>query len=103
MLHEDFNFVHLRVVRYRIRYRDAVATFRRMAAVPELRPPKRAQNLRRSEIKILKTIAHNEIMSTKRKACCPKTGNQTPKKGRPKQAFSIEDAVKLVSYSSENA
>ena len=100
-VHKDFDFVHLRSVPHSIWYRDAVATFQRLGALPNLRPPKRAQILRRSEIKILKTIAHNEIMSTKRKACCPETGNQPPMKGRPKQAFGIGNAVKLVSDCSE--
>ena len=62
-VHEDFDFVDLRVVRDSIWYRDAVGTFRKMGADPKLRPPKRARLLWRSEIKIWKTIAHNTIMS----------------------------------------
>jgi hypothetical protein len=101
-VHQDFDFVHLRVVRGSIWYRDAVGTFRIMGADPKLRPPKRARFLWRSDIKIWKTIAHNEIMSTKRKACLPKVGNQSSKKGRPPQTYSIDDAVKMVSDSFEN-
>ena len=43
LVRKDFVFVHWRVIRDYIWYREAVATFRRIGAVRKLRPPKRVR------------------------------------------------------------
>jgi len=67
----DAHFVHLRFAPRFIWYVNAVGTFQRMGLVPKLRPSNRAHFFWRTKHNFLKTITHNENMSTKRKAWFP--------------------------------
>ena len=99
LIEVDTHFVHLRFAPRFIWYVNAVGTFQRMGLVPKLRPSNRAHFFWRTKHNFLKTITHNENMSTKRKAWFPPVEGHPLKKGRPNKSNCIKDAVELVSGS----